>query len=249
MPCPLKGRHPLQTLTWVSVCSFLPFLRPLVIVLSMHKKCHVVITGTGRAGTTFLVELLTYLGLDTGFTADSVAEKKDQHGRAGLEHDLRRENCPYIVKSPWFCDYGEEILHREDLSIEHLFVPIRDLEAAAKSRRYVSSTGWSRLSLPARMKFFIGKESFKGGLWHVKPGNPGGQEDVLLRQIYKLMLMASGLQVPVTLIRYPRLARDSLYLFEKLKPILQGIEFSSFSDAFHSALRPELIHCFSEDDC
>jgi hypothetical protein len=194
------------------------------------------------------VELLTYLGLDTGFSVNSVGAMKDQNARAGLEHDLRKENCPYIVKSPWFCDYCEEVLHREDLAIEHIFVPIRDLKAAAQSRRYVSSMGIARLSLLARIKHFIHKESFKGGLWHVRPINAEQQEVVLMRQVYKLMLMASGHQVPITLIRYPMLARDSLYLWEKLEPILQGIDYADFLDAFHSTLRPELMHCFSEHD-
>lgn len=54
----------------------------------MFSRPHVVITGTGRTGTTFLVELLTHLELDTGFTAESVTQMKDQTGRAGLEHDI-----------------------------------------------------------------------------------------------------------------------------------------------------------------
>jgi hypothetical protein len=100
----------------------------------MSPRHHVVITGTGRAGTTFLVELLTCLGLDTGFSADSVGQKKDRHGRAGLEHDIRESNCPFLVKSPWFCDYAEEVICRDDILIEHIFIPIRDLNAAAESR-------------------------------------------------------------------------------------------------------------------
>jgi hypothetical protein len=31
-------------------------------------KHHIIISGTDRSGTTFLVQLLTALGLDTGFT-------------------------------------------------------------------------------------------------------------------------------------------------------------------------------------
>ena len=37
----------------------------------MTPRRHVVITGTGRAGTSFLVELLTHLGLETGFGVES----------------------------------------------------------------------------------------------------------------------------------------------------------------------------------
>lgn len=34
---------------------------------------------------------------------------KDPNGRAGLEFDIRENNSPYIVKSPWFCDYAKEV--------------------------------------------------------------------------------------------------------------------------------------------
>ena len=47
---------------------------------------HIIISGTGRAGTTFLVQLLTELGLDTGFPK---GQKIDQNSSAGLELDLR----------------------------------------------------------------------------------------------------------------------------------------------------------------
>ncbi len=66
----------------------------------MYKRKHILITGTGRAGTTFMVELLTHLGLDTGFNADTVTGLKDEMGRAGLEKDIRNNDCPFIVKSP-----------------------------------------------------------------------------------------------------------------------------------------------------
>lgn len=212
------------------------------------QTSHVVITGTGRAGTTFLVELLTQLGLDTGFRADSIAQLKNQHGRAGLEHDLRKPNCPYIVKSPWFCNHADQIVRREDLSIEHIFVPIRDLNAAAQSRRYVTSTGWAKLSWRARIKQFIRRESLQGGLWFTQSRRSGSQEDVLLGQFYKLMLAISGSSVPVTLIRYPKLTQDSLYLFAKLSPILQGINFESFEEAFKAVCRPDLVHQFNDND-
>ena len=56
-----------------------------------------------------------------------------ENARAGLEQDVRNGNAPYIIKSPWFCDYAEEVLKRDDIQIEHIFVPMRDLHAAAES--------------------------------------------------------------------------------------------------------------------
>lgn len=41
--------------------------------------------------------------------------------------------APYVVKSPWLCDYADEVLKRDDIEIEHVFIPMRDLHAAAQS--------------------------------------------------------------------------------------------------------------------
>ena len=50
---------------------------------SLTPRHHVIITGTGRAGTTFLMELLTNLGLDTGFNSGNLtALRMRSHGQA-----------------------------------------------------------------------------------------------------------------------------------------------------------------------
>jgi len=217
----------------------------------MTIRRHVVITGTGRAGTTFLVELFTHLGLETGFNTESILRMKDQHSSAGLERDIRNNNCPFIVKSPWFCDYAEQVMSRDDISIEHVFIPIRDLNAAAESRRHVTRTGIQKLPFFKRFTRMVKpniSNKFTGGLWHTKSIDPGKQEDILVKQLYKLMLAISEKTTPVTLIRYPRLTQDCPYLFGKLEPVLQGFSFEQFCETFHNVVRPELVHNFNEND-
>ncbi len=215
----------------------------------MPSKHHVIITGTGRAGTTFLVELLTHLGLDTGFSVDNMANKKHQEARAGLEHDLRKNDCPFVVKSPHFCDYAKEIIRRDDIEIKHVFVPIRNLHAASESRRYVSKMSAKKLPLVKKLKHMIKPKVFAGGLWHTKSSKPEKQEEVLLSQIYKLVFALSDTSIPVTLMRYPRITEDSKYLYKKLGPMLGNINLESFCTAFDKVVRPELVHKFNTEDC
>ena len=214
----------------------------------MPRKDHVVITGTGRSGTTFLVELLTRLGLETGFSTDDIASKKLKIARAGLEHDLRGKNCPFIVKSPFFCDFAEGIVRRDDIVMKQGFIPIRDLNAAAESRRYVLRTHVLNLPLLSRLKFMIKPWKFAGGLWHTSSSKPGRQEEVLLGQIYKLVLAISSTTLPVTFMRYPRIVKDSRYLFDKLQPLLVDITYASFCAAFEETVRLELVHSFNKND-
>lgn len=214
----------------------------------MSARKHIVITGTGRAGTTFLVELLTHLGLDTGFRPDEMASKKNKEARAGLEYDIREKNCPFVVKSPFFCDYAEEVISRDDIVIQHVFVPIRDLHAAAESRRYVVTSSISKLPFAKYLTPILNPSKFDGGLVNTRSIDPGRQEEALLSQVYKLMLAMSDTTIPITFMRYPRIVKDGSYLFEKLTPILADVSFEFFCATFNKTVRPDLVHSFNQND-
>lgn len=214
----------------------------------MPSKEHVVITGTGRAGTTVLIELLTRLGLDTGFSVDDLASHKDKQARAGLEYDIRSEDCPFIVKSPWFCDHADEVLSRGDIVIKHVFIPVRDLNAAAESRRHVVKTHVSNMRIAQKLRYMVRPRLVAGGLWGTHSSKSGRQEEVLLKKMYGLIHAVSDASLPVTFMRYPRIVKDCPYLFGKLKPILADIGYDSFYAAFCETVRPELVNCFNDRD-
>lgn len=206
---------------------------------------HVVISGTGRTGTSFLVELLTHLGLDTGYAPEEIEKSKFKLARAGLEYDIRKPNAPFIVKSPWFCDYSDEVLSCDDIIVEHVFVPVRDLKAAAESRRFVTAQTMSTMPLLKRLWYRQFSKAVKGGV-HTRDGDH--QEEVLLGQVYNLALSLSGTTVPVTLLRYPKIVNDAFYLFQKLQPILGDITYAEFQSVFSKVVRKDLVHCFSAND-
>lgn len=196
-------------------------------------KHHLIISGTGRAGTTFLVQLFTALGLDTGFT--DPASDLNPNCDAGMEWDIRRADAPYIVKSPWLCDHLDEVLAGGRVRVDHALVPVRDLYAAAESRRDVARRTDKTL--------FDG--DVPGGLWHTD--EPARQEAVLAEQLYKLIYALTERDIPVTLLHFPRLARDPEYLFGKLEFMLNGISRASFLGTYSRVARPELIHEFGAD--
>ena len=214
---------------------------------AIQPRHHALITGTGRSGTTFLVQLLTHLGLETGFSADEVFCKIGKESHAGLEADIRSADCPYLVKSPWFCNYADEIINRNDIVIDHVFIPIRNLNAAAESRRHVEKTTVSKLSLLARLKHAL-RPRVSGGLWLTQSNQPGIQEEILAGQVYKLMLAIADTTIPVTFLHYPRIAKDCSYLYGKLQPLLSNISYQSFLAEFRRVVRPELVHCFNNCD-
>jgi hypothetical protein len=87
-----------------------------------HRQ-HVVITGNEHNASTFLIRLLTYLGLDTGFSVDDLVRHQNTRSRSGLEHDIRHPRCPYIVRSTHYIEHvGQTVMHG-DVDILHIYVP------------------------------------------------------------------------------------------------------------------------------
>ena len=193
-------------------------------------KHHLIISGTGRAGTTFLIQLFTALGLDTGFTDTSSSVYSNCN--AGMEKDILQHDSPYILKSPWLCDCLDDVLANGNIIIDHAIIPVRDLYSAAESRRDVT-----RRTDPS-----IYRGDIPGGLWHTD--NPEKQELVLVNQLYKIIYTLVKWDIPVTLLYFPRLVHDKEYLFKKLKYFLEGISFNQFAEVFDQVVQPEIVHDF-----
>lgn len=209
-------------------------------------KRHIVITGTGRSGTTLLVELMTHLGLNTGFQPGLLESLKIELINAGLEHTVGTESCPYIAKDPWFCDYAEDIFSREDVLIEHIIIPMRDIESAAASRRLNDKRQFYQLSFKKRILYRLWPYPLDGGLWDTISRKKGTQESILIGKVYKLLLEASKHQVPVTFINFPKMTLESDYLYKKLSPVLKGISFPDFQKVFQKTVKPDLVHSYNK---
>jgi hypothetical protein len=197
-------------------------------------RSHVVISGTGRAGTTFLIQLLTHLGLDTGFDVNTL--ELFPIARAGLEMDIRAPNAPYIIKNPHICFLAEEVL-ASSVRIEHAIIPVRQFEAAAASRIHVQKLATGNVN---------GKDRVPGGLWITDKADE--QVGVLRLQFTQLIEVLVRHDIPITFLAYPRLVRDPDYLYGKLKFLLGDIGLATFQEAFNGLVRPEWIHQFNGDD-
>jgi hypothetical protein len=149
-----------------------------------------------------------------------------------MEFDIRQPDAPYIVKSAWLCDYLDEVAQRGDVVIDHALIPMRDLYAAAQSRREVA-----RKVAPA-----AGAADVLGGLWHTR--NPDAQETVLTQQLYKLIHALAKHDIPLTLLDFPRFIFDPEYLYRKIAFALPGIGYNWFLRAFRAVSRPELVHTY-----
>lgn len=181
---------------------------------------HIVITGTGRAGTSFLVRYLTELGFDTHISRRG-AGNWDEDANAGLE-DLpvgaACEDLPQVIKSPWIFDHIDEILSNPKLEIELAIIPVRNIVEAATSRTIVE------LRTIGRQVAGSGVEV--GTTWGRTPGgtvfslHPMDQARILAVGFHLLVQRFTEAEIPLLFLAFPRLVQDWDYLFRKLKPHL-----------------------------
>ena len=188
---------------------------------------HMIITGTGRAGTTLLVQYFTILGFDTGFSTEESENSVDPVSNAGLEHSLASDGLPYVIKSPWFADQLADVLAKGEISVRHAILPVRSLFEAAESRRRVSSLG-----------------SKDGGLWGTD--RPGDQETVLAHKFYNAVFSLVSHDVPITFLQFPKLAKDFDHFYQALGDLLleHGVHKREAKDAFDAVTKPDRIHQF-----
>ena len=183
---------------------------------------HLIIAGTGRAGTSFLVRYLTELGLDTTLARNGDRSDWDMEANAGLENLLvSGEDLPYVVKSPWISEYIDQVLNETRFKVDAFIVPVRDLVEAATSRVVLEQRSihehnpWMADRLDKTWETY---GHTPGGL--VYSLNPLDQARLLAVQFHRLVLKASEAGVPIVFPVFPRIATDWEYLHRCLRPIL-----------------------------
>jgi hypothetical protein len=197
-------------------------------------KRHVVIAGTGRAGTTLLVKILTRAGLNTGFTATEL-ENTDPIAMAGLERDPRKPDIPEIVKTPFFWEMAEEVFSKSPGKIRHVIIPIRKLDQAAQSRLRVHGINVSRFGTPESEA-----NKVPGGL--TGTASTADQEVVLGRQLVELIRVCNRHNVKYSFINFPDFAYDHEYLYRYLRRVFPTIRKRRLLIEAGKVCDPALIH-------
>jgi hypothetical protein len=195
---------------------------------------HILIGGPGRAGTTVLVQYFTVLGFDTGYGVDEAMTQVDPISRGGLERSLKRGDLTYVSKSPWYANHLGEWIERGELTVRWMIVPVRELFAAAESRREASRRA---------EEAGLDPEAQPGGLSFGAKRNPRQQEQRLGVQMYKLVHTLAQHGVPTLLLPFPEFARSHDVLLHRLGPLLEahGVTPEESLAAYERVVDPQHI--------
>lgn len=203
-----------------------------------ETKHHAVIAGTGRAGTTFLVQFLAACGLDVGKGFDPANTHDLGPARAGLERYLIDPEAPYVVKDPWLWTYCDEV----DLSavaIDALILPTRDLITSATSRVYQERIELVASEWRTRPPVDVRSGALGGVVYSLDPID---QARLLAVGFHRVVHWATRHEIPLFLLDFPRTVNDSAYLISTLGPWLsQHCAEPAAREAFEAVARPESV--------
>ncbi len=168
----------------------------------------ILISGTGRCGTTFLMKLLSFLRFDTGYTKQTYKLQINSISKSGMETKLNTPHC--VVKNPAFIE--EEYLKyivKNNIPVQYFIIPIRNYSESAESRS----------KLPRA----------SGGLWNAT--NQKTQEEFYNKLMATFLLYATKYDFNVIYIDFQRMVTNKKYLYNKLLPILKekSISYEAFS--------------------
>jgi hypothetical protein len=182
-------------------------------------KKHLVIAGTGRAGTSFLVQYLTACGLETHITRYA-NPGFDENANAGFEDvPLPGADLPYVIKSPWLYEFVDRLLERDDIALDAVIVPMRDIVEAASSRVI--------LEMQARYGSAYGHPDLAE--WESWAQTPGGvvfslnaldQARILAMGFHEMIRKLVHKNIPIVFVDFPRMVTDAAYLWEALEPAI-----------------------------
>jgi hypothetical protein len=199
---------------------------------------HILIAGTGRAGTSFLVRYLTALGLDTAISRSGNTEWHEdaQAGFETLPIGVPPDRLPYVLKTPWSYEFIEQLLDRDDLAFDAAIIPIRDLMAVASSRVIVELRAMYG-NAPVMSEFDRPWDAWgqvPGGLHHSL--EPVDQARLLAVGFHRLVHRLVEAGIPIVFLAFPRLVTDADYLFASLRGYLPRGLTAEAAAAAHRAV-------------
>jgi hypothetical protein len=170
----------------------------------------ILITGTGRCGTTFLIKLFSFLGFDTGFDRTNYKNFISANCNSGMER-LYNEKF-YILKNPNFLVNINSILQDKSVKIKSVIIPMREIKKSAVSR--------------------VNHKNNAGGL--LGAVDEKSQIRFFNHMISNYIYFMTKYDINTIFIDFEKMVNDKSYLFDKIKNILdeKNIEFEQFSNIY-----------------
>jgi hypothetical protein len=172
--------------------------------MSSNLTEKVMVTGTGRCGTTLIIKIFSFVGMNTGYTLEDYTDGIDTGCNAGMERPVMSRFT--VLKNPLFLSLVPNIL--EEIRIKYMIVPIRDYVASAESRKRHTDMG------------------LKGGGFVNGAKDVESQVALYNKAMAKFVLDITKYDVPTIFLDFDRMISDRKYVWNKLKPVFDDFKVS-----------------------
>lgn len=190
-----------------------------------YSEKYTLITGTGRAGTTFMVELFTFLKMPTGFNNKDTDQTQKTRAKAGLERGNWSPGIE-IIKTPYAILRTNIMNFIKNKKLKWIVVPLRKGEDVAKSR---DAMGHGQ----------------NGGYW---AGAKNKHEMKIINDdlLSNLFYLCAEHNIEIITVAFPRDVNDADYMYTRLEPIFKHyrINKDSFVNAHKIIANPSFVHSF-----
>ncbi len=171
----------------------------------------ILISGTGRCGTTFLILLLSLLGFDTGYTIKNFQYDISEACNSGMERTLDSPHA--VLKNPRFIEDISQIVQNPLIKIDYMIIPIRNYGKCANSRVQLGTGNgglWNATDYESQMAFF---------------------HKIMANYNYYMVKY----DIPTIFIDFDRMIAQPEYVYEKLRPILGSTSYMLFLQSYQIA--------------
>ena len=166
----------------------------------------ILITGTGRCGTTFLIKIFSWLEFDTGYTKNNYETTIFKNCNSGMERKYNEKF--YILKNPKFMINIRHILQDTNVIVKKVIIPLREYELSAESRvKHKNNAGGLLCSNDKKSQILFYRQIISNYIYFMTKHN-----------------------IDTIFIDFDKMINDKEYLFNKLKVILdeKNVDFNLF---------------------
>ncbi len=204
----------------------------------------VIIGGPGKCGGSLLMCILTELGIHTGFPKlDNtwIRVKTTKKGQLDLggnyEWPLRGNKIklplPYVVKEPQMCvdiDLRIEKFNKMNINIDHIYILLRRPGPIAPALEFLNR----------QYKSGKDRDSFERGL---SGKDLTVLESAFAKRILQITHFVAELDIPHTLVSYPKYADNYKYAYNKFRFILEkhNISFETYKKTADTCIDKSLV--------
>lgn len=199
---------------------------------------NVIVTGPGKCGGSLIMWIFTELGIDTGFPKGRTYNKTSGDCGGLYEKKFRGSGIklplPYIIKEPQMCADIDLRIEALELEIDHVYILFRRPGPQAVALEFMKSRT-NRVDLHDPDWYLLHK--------NLNPRDLEKVTDAIAIRELQIVNLVAELDVPHTLVSYPRFASDLDYSYSKFRFILEKHDISktTFEEVCNRCIKSEFV--------